>query len=230
VLSGKGTYTIGEKIFDIKAGDVFLVYPSTLVSYAADEIMPWEYYWVGFNGTEAKRLVDLTAFNRDYPVLDYSRYPDLKRLLFNIYSSRGSESKNEALMLGRLYIFLARMIEIGGKDLIEETQNQRYLKNAIQFITHNYSNHIDVNDIADSAGISRSHLYRIFMSEIEIPPSDYLMAYRVNKACALLHERKFTVTQVASSVGYDDALYFSRVFKKLKGVSPSRYLPKDTSG
>ena len=227
VLSGRGTYRVENKVFEISAGNAFLVYPSTIVSYTADDLMPWEYYWVGFNGAEAKRLIELTNFERGYPVVDYSEYPDLKRLLFNIYSSRGNESKNEALMLGRLYIFLARLIEIAGKDYIAQTQGKRYLKHAIQFISHNYSSPIDVNDIASSAGISRSHLYRIFMSEMGISPSDYLINYRVNKACTLLHEAKFTVTEVANSVGYEDSLYFSRVFKKLKGVSPSRYLSYD---
>ena len=55
-------------------------------------------------------------------------------------------------------------------------------------------------------------------------PSDYLTNYRINKACALLHESRFTVTEVANSVGYEDALYFSRVFKRIKGVSPTKYL------
>jgi len=227
VVSGKGKYSVEGKEFEISAGEIFLVYPSTIISYTADKKDPWEYYWVGFNGTEAKRLIGMTAFERERPVIDYSANSDLKRLLFNIYSSRGAETKNEALMLGRLYIFLARLIELGGKDQIEDTLGKRYLKQAIQFISHNYSNNIDVEEIAASAGISRSHLYRIFMSELGMAPSDYLTQYRVNKACTLLHESKFTVTEVASSVGYEDALYFSRVFKRIKGASPTKYLHEE---
>ena len=224
VVSGRGRYTVAGKEFELSAGDIFLIYPSSVVSYAADETDPWEYYWVGFNGTEAKRLVDMTAFRKEEPVLNYSDYPDIKKLLFNIYSNRGAETKNEALMLGRLYIFLARLIELGGKDQIEDSISKRYLRQAIQFIVHNYCSNIDIEDIASASGISRSHLYRIFISEVGMAPSDYLTNYRINKACALLHESRFTVTEVANSVGYEDALYFSRVFKRIKGVSPTKYL------
>lgn len=55
VLSGKGKYVCEGKEYDLKAGDMFLIKPSQVVSYIADENDPWEYYWVGFNGTYAAK-------------------------------------------------------------------------------------------------------------------------------------------------------------------------------
>ena len=69
VRAGKGAYTYCGKTFHLSAGDMFLVFPSTLVSYTADQQEPWEYCWVGFNGTEARRMVQLTSFSEREPVL-----------------------------------------------------------------------------------------------------------------------------------------------------------------
>ena len=98
------------------------------------------------------------------------------------------------------------------------------MKKSLQFIDYNYSRDIDIEDVAESAGISRSHLYRIFMQHVSMPPNEYLMRYRINKAAALLKAGNLSVGEVAYSTGFSDQLYFSRVFKRHMGVPPSRYL------
>ena len=81
--------------------------------------------------------------------------------------------------------------------------------------------------MAASAGISRSHLYRLFMDHISISPNEYLTRHRIQKAVALLETGRFSVGEVAYSTGFSDQLYFSRVFKKYQGVPPSQYLSKE---
>ena len=60
IISGRGTYVCGDEIHRLQAGDLFIVYPNQIVSYSADREDPWQYCWVGFNGTEAQRLIDVT--------------------------------------------------------------------------------------------------------------------------------------------------------------------------
>ena len=50
VVDGKGTYTVNNTVYELRAGDIFLAKPSQLITYSADKEEPWEYYWVGFNG------------------------------------------------------------------------------------------------------------------------------------------------------------------------------------
>ena len=71
--------------------------------------------------------------------------------------------------------------------------------------------------------MSRSQLYRAFLAHFDISPHAFLQRYRINEACGLLHRKAYTVTEIANSVGFSDPLYFSRAFKKIKGMSPSAY-------
>ena len=57
IISGKGTYEINHKKFQLRAGDTFLAYPNTEITYYADEKKPWEYAWVGFSGSDASMLL-----------------------------------------------------------------------------------------------------------------------------------------------------------------------------
>ena len=96
--------------------------------------------------------------------------------------------------------------------------------NAIKYIQFNYSHEITIDDIARTVGVSRSHLYRLFMSNVGQSPIDYLTSYRIGEACNLLKNSQLSIAEIATSVGFSDKFYFSRVFKKSMGMPPSRYL------
>ena len=102
--------------------------------------------------------------------------------------------------------------------------SSQYVLNAIKYIQFNYSHDISIDDVAKSVGVSRSHLYRVFMSNVGKSPINYLTEYRINEACKLLRTGNLSIAEVAISVGFFDQFYFSRVFKRAKGVPPSKYM------
>ena len=222
VASGKGTYCCHKQRYPLEQGDLFLISPSQIVSYCADSEDPWEYYWVGFNGTEAKRLLYYTGFSSERPVIRFSDSEAIRDSLLRIYRSGGSSPGADAEMVGYLYLFLARLIQ-ENRDRPAAYGTREYLPQALRYIQYNYANDIGVVDLARYAGVSRSQLYRAFMASFGLSSHDYLQKYRINEACSLLRRRDFTVAEVAGSVGFSDPLYFSRIFKKLKGLSPSDY-------
>ncbi len=229
MTSGQGSFKIDGQEFVLHAGDLFLIPPGHLAAYQADAQNPWEYYWVGFNGTEASRLIHLTPFEKDSPVIcGGSTDPErLKRRLLHIYRSSGSMPENDVRMVGYLYLFLAEIIQ--GKPVSAlESSGAAHLKKALKYIQYNYASPISVDHIAEYVGVSRSHLYRIFNRQIGLSPSEFLQKYRMNEACSLLRKKGLTIWEVAHSVGFSDALYFSRVFKKVKGVSPSHFIEENS--
>ena len=82
---------------------------------------------------------------------------------------------------------------------------------------------------ADYVGISETHLRRIFKQDFNISPIKYINCLKLDKAKNMLQSSNYTINEIALSVGYDDPYYFSRVFKRETGLSPSEY-KKDNKG
>ncbi|MNG24493.1 Arabinose operon regulatory protein [compost metagenome] len=80
-----------------------------------------------------------------------------------------------------------------------------------------------IRQLSDYLGLDRKYVAALFREALGIPPQQYLLRYRMDKACELLRSTGLTVAETARSVGYKDALLFSRMFKKVIGVPPSRY-------
>ena len=223
VASGKGKFTISDREYNLSAGDGFVTFPNEMAYYAADEKEPWEYCWVGFNGVDAMRLMSAAGFNlnRCFHCDDIN---SVKDMITEIYNANGSKLSDEVYMTGCIYKFMSFLININGNEVSLYQGGIDYVKAAIKYIEHNYSRQISIVDIAEAAGISRSHLYRMFMKQLNITPNEYLIKYRINIACELLKGQNINVSETAYSTGFTDPLYFSRVFKSIKGVSPSKYV------
>ena len=98
-----------------------------------------------------------------------------------------------------------------------------YVKKAVVFIQNNYFRRIGVADIAKHVGVSRSYLYKIFVKNLQTPPSEFLARLRLVRAKELLELTELSVEGVAMSCGYQEALVFSKAFKQEVGMPPSHY-------
>ena len=223
VESGRGRYRAAGREYELRAGNGFLVCPSQMVDYSADARDPWVYRWVGFNGTDARRLVEACGLSAREPVFHCEAPGELLRRLLDIYEASGAAPHSRAEMVGYLYLFLAKLMETRGAPPAA-AGGKAYIDAALTFIEQNYSRGITVGEIAANCGLSRSHLYRLFMSHVGQSPNGYLTRLRVDKAAALLRGNGLSVSEAAYSAGFSDPFYFSRVFRRVTGLSPSRFI------
>ena len=98
-----------------------------------------------------------------------------------------------------------------------------YVEEALKYIEANYSEAVTIQDLANWLGLERTYLYRLFKSMVGMSPQAYLLDVRIRQACTLLTHSNLTITNIARSVGYEDSLYFSRLFRRKKGQTPSQY-------
>ncbi len=101
------------------------------------------------------------------------------------------------------------------------TGKSLYLKKAIAYIERNYIEGISIKDVAQLLAITESYLSRIFKSETNHTFLEYLSWYRIKKACELMKEEDIRIYQIAELVGFEDSCYFSSVFKKYLGKTPT---------
>lgn len=111
-------------------------------------------------------------------------------------------------------------------DRIEVSKDQKNLQatqKAADYIRKNYRQKLTIDDISQAVFLSPCYLSRIFKQSLGCTLMEYLAQVRVEKAKIMLKNPKFNVMQVAEESGFDDPGYFTRVFKKVEGVTPSRF-------
>lgn len=224
IRSGSGIYTKGGQTFSLHAGDCFLVYPDVESMYQADLETPWEYSWVGFQGVDAEPIINAAGFTPNQPLLRQIANGDaLDRQIHHIYDARGNSFANSVEMSGRLYTSLACLLTNADAHT-SETSYDDYVKSAIDYMHSHYSYPISIQEVADYVGVSRSHLFRAFQQCRQQSPKEYLTSIRIEEACRMLKDTPLSITVIANSLGFDNSLYFSKVFRKAVGCSPTEYI------
>lgn len=228
INAGKGYYKTGGQTFLLTKGDAFLIYPEMEVSYYADETNPWEYYWVGFQGSDADTLIHATDFSKENPVFYHCTSGEkIRNCLLEIYQIRGNTIADTTKMTGSLYHALSLFIQ-DSTTKHTKASSPSYIELAVSFIASQYSYPITVEDIAAYLGISRSHLFREFKEHRKQSPKEFLTSYRIRKACHLLSNTTLSIQSIANSVGYENGMYFSRIFRQETRLTPSQFRSKHT--
>lgn len=110
---------------------------------------------------------------------------------------------------------------------LKKHKRTRETQKAIQFISDYYADeHLSVQQIADEAGLSTTHLGRVFKQDTGFTVWDYLTRYRIEQSCKIMEKEDLKIYRVAEMVGYSSSQYFSQVFYKLKGIKPIEYKNK----
>lgn len=219
-------YTLNGKQHPVRKGQAFLIYPSMPIDYQADAVDPWEFCWVGFNGNDARLLMNATGFTPQNPVITLKEPERMEELLMNIYRCRGHHPHDVHQYEPGQTLRASCVPDPGGQrpHARPVRTGVEHVQRACDFIASHYQDPITINDIAGHVGICRSRLYRVFKAHLSISPLQYLTEFRLREACNLMNRQKATVKEVAYAAGFSDPLYFSTVFKKSLGQAPKEYM------
>jgi len=230
VLSGRGTFAMGDAEAELGPGDSFLIYPGRLFRYAADEADPWHYRWVAFSGEGADELARAAGLEPESPIArtgDDDEPGKRCRAIFETFRERsGSDSLSAT---GHLYLLLAGLREAsansGAASLPRpDSHSEELARQVVGYLSTQYAEPITIEGMAETLGYNRAYLSRLFKRHTGLSPATFLTKLRVERGRRLLRERpELTVEQIASSVGFQDALYFSKQFRRWYAQSPTEY-------
>lgn len=226
VTKGYGTFKFNGKVYNLKQGDIFILLKGMQVEYVASIDDPWEYYWIGFSGSNANEYLNRTSITNSCVAncKENSKIPQIILNMCEISKTYNPSSSDDILLLKELYSLLYALIEEFPKPFeYKDKELHKYIQDALNFINSNYMHSITVQEIADYVNLSRSYLYKMFIKNLGISPQRYLINLRMYKATLLLKGTKLPIGEVASSVGYSDSLLFSKTFSKHFSMSPLNY-------
>jgi len=232
VMSGVGLFEINGTRYECRQGDTFFIFPETLFTYAAHGTNPWYYRWVAFRGPMASSLLDTLGITLNNPVIHMKDLKDVTRLYRNIEVTLKHSSYPELAELeagGLLRMLLKQFGEANASKLNFDPTGDiadidRQIKQATRWISLQYAQQISIENLSRNLGYHRTHLSKMFKQATGLSPMQFLLKVRMERAAELLQGgMRLSIEQVASSVGYGDALYFSKQFRKWYGCSPTEY-------
>ncbi len=233
VERGRGTFACEGQQFTLGQGDSFFIPPGVLVRYESHEQDPWLYQWIAICGPQADRLLFEVGVTQLSPTIHIEGNPvrqwfDRMRQVLQENAKYVNLKVNAYLQLLIASYGEARMRGEEGTEQQEQPRAQKHpvalVRKAIQYLSTQYAEPITIDMMAENLGYSRAYLSRVFHQHTGVNPVTFLLQLRLDRARRLLRERlELTIEQVASSVGFQDALHFSKQFRRAYGESPSQY-------
>ena len=230
VYSGEGTLSLNGDLYQLSAGNAFLLYPNTVAWYEADLTNPWSYFWLACRGIDTAAFLSDAGFSPENPVRILHNPYSILQYINKILEKQGSGMEAQLSRIAYLHLFFANLIR--DKERTEKTEcpafspreklreSSRYVR---EYMEHHFGEEISIHLLAEKIGVHRAHLFNSFKTDTGYSPKEYLLYIRIQNAKALLRRTKRPISEIAAFVGYHDPLSFSKIFRKKMGISPQEY-------
>lgn len=206
-LSGSALHTMGAKTLLLSSDCIFFLNKKD--DYKVFVYEPGESLSVHFSTTD-----DVLTDSFCIPIVSQELISSLKKL------KHCYETNNELLSLSLLYNICAIFQAIIEKEYFSKNRRMTELK---QYIDANYYEKKLLEAVISMSGLSSRRFTDLFKKHFNVTPNRYITLCRINAAKTLLETNMFSITSVAEQCGFSNVYYFSKVFKKETGISPSKY-------
>jgi AraC-like DNA-binding protein len=228
VISGKVHFYFAGKEQIVSQGNMVLFRPGEPQSYylyAADEP---EMYWVHFTGSNVDAILDHYQLPSADNLFGAGTSPDYHRLfqqmIRELHLKRVNFEDLLEMNLRHIFLIINRYLreknKIGAEMLTE-------IERAIHYFNENFNQNIVIEEYAKEHQMTANWFTQNFKKITKHTPMQYIISLRITSAIYMIDNTNYNMTQIASAVGYDNSLYFSRIFKKHTGMSPSEYKKKN---
>lgn len=225
VVSGKAHFYFDDAERIVTAGHMVLFRPRQEQHYEYFGKDKTEVYWVHFTGSNVKNILRRYDIPLDTPVF-YSGTSVIYAYLFKemineLQTCRTGYEELLTMYLQQILILVQR-IRLERRPSVN-THIQEEMEYARRYFNEHYNERINIEEYAESRNMSVSWFQRNFKQIVNCSPMQYLLTIRMNNAASLLESTDYSMAEISAIVGYDNPLYFSRLFKKQNRVSPSEY-------
>lgn len=218
VTKGSAAFLIGNNKYSLKRGDIFFAFPAFPYYLDADD--EFEYIYISFMGNGATSRLSKCNITPESPY--YSDYGFLCTMFENAIR-RITPSNSNLLTEAVLYYALSFF---GSRDREAETDEQKnsnnIFQNIVDYVDYHYrESDISLGRLANVFSYTEKYLSSLFKKNMQIGFISYLNNLRIQYACELIQNSNMNMSEISTACGYSDYSYFSKVFKKITGHSPT---------
>lgn len=225
-LSGTGELTYGNQVYELKRGDIFLIDCSEYQHYKTISEEPWEMVWIHFYGGNSKIFYD--EFIKDGTnTFKTSQIPE-KNLIHQVLKQiiklqEQPNVKTDFQVSVMIHELLNELIlQKYQLDFLDEDIPNHVLK-LKDFLDKNFKKIVTLDYLAEIFLLNKFQLNKEFSKYIGVPPIDYQINKKISYAKELLRYSDFSIKEISLEIGIENFAYFSRLFKKRTGLTPSKY-------
>lgn len=224
VVAGKGVFFTNEKSYNVSKNMCFMITPGIETTYIADKEEPWEYYWIGIHGIEAKEILKQADLTSENPIISLTAYKDVFSILESLIVCEKRKNESKYFLMGYLYQILGILVQENKKEIESKvSQNDDFVKLFIRYVEEEYANSLKVSHFTEKNHIDRTYFSKQFKKHMDITPQNFIINFRLSKSLVLLKNMDLTTLEVSTLVGFNDYKHFLKSFKRKYGVTPKAY-------
>ncbi len=229
-VQGTGWYTMdGSKTYDVSAGNLVILPAHVPHVYGANTAEPWSIFWIHLRGEHVLSYIEplLTHHITTMPPAKAQKWLELFHECYGAletgYSMQTMTYASQ--IIGYMLGMLAYGPETTGTDG-GIVSSKRAAEQSVQYMLEHLENGITLKELAAHARLSVPHYSQLFKQATGHSPIDYFLRLKIQHSCRYLDFTDWTVKQISSELGFKDPYYFSRLFSKMMGRSPTDYRNK----
>lgn len=211
-----------EKI--ISKGNMVLFRPGeTQMYYLYADEKP-ETYWVHFTGSDVNLLLDYYQMPKNENVFFTGTSTDyewlFRQMIQELQLQRANYEDLLNMNLRHIFLIINRYLQEGndiGTEMLDE------IERATHYFNEHYNEPIVIEDYAKERAMTVNWFTQNFKKITKVTPMQYILSLRITNAMNLIDNTDYNMTQIADAVGYNNSMYFSRIFKKHTGMTPTEY-------
>ena len=223
-IEGAANLTVCDEHYRIRAGDLVLLPKGLQHQYSTDKNEPWSAYWIHFDGKQSENYIAHLNFPEYQPFCSIGYPPEINSLFQSMLEVRNKGYSQASLILAanqlkQLFTYLAVLTP--QNKLLDG--NDFHLESVHTLMKDHIYEKLDLDTLAASTNLSKYHFAKKYKQMTGNSPIQHFIHLKMEEACQLMDFSEKSISEIGEILGYGDSQYFSRLFKKVVGLSPRDY-------
>lgn len=228
IVEGRGYLNVDGENYAATKGDVYILRKKTTHTYWSDAKSPWVKIFFNIRGSLAEKILEEYKLGTKGKVVlnGEGMEDDFREMLARVSDNTITQAERfdgAAVDFLKIIIKLANLERMRGNLKGDLMSVEDEMNKLIEYITMNPKRIVSNQELGDVVYHSKDYVIKRFFANFGVTPYEYQIQQKIFSAKNLLGHTKMSVKEIAASLGYDDQHYFSYMFKKRCGLSPTQY-------